>query len=184
MTSEAKNITASLLHRAQAGDKSAEKDLFTHLSARFALIVRQKVRYAEDRQDIVQGALALIAKSYREVEIQVSFAAWARTILHHEITDYYRSSERRYMVNVDDVDSGFHTDEQVDPMLKRNLLDCLKKVNLANRRHARMLILRYMGFEFSEICLKLNLKRNNAYSVLNRARTMLEECLKKKRYNI
>ena len=178
------SITTALFERAREGDKSAEHELFSRLRARFDWIVRQKVRYAEDGEDIVQEALASIAGSYRDIEIRVSFSAWAATVLRNQIMDYYRSPERRRTENLEDADSIVLSGERSDPLLKKHLLDCLRKVNQANRRHARMLVLKYMGFEFFEICAKLKLKRNNAYSVLNRARTMLEDCLDKKRQMI
>jgi len=181
MARDSNSITADLFERAREGDKTAEHELFSRLRARFDWIARQKVRYAEDCEDIVQEALASIAKCYREIEIRVSFSAWAATVLRNEIMDYYRSTERRQTDNMEDADAVVLSGETVDPLLKTHLLDCLRKVNQANRRHARMLVLKYMGFEFSEICAKLKLKRNNAYSVLNRARTMLEDCLDKKR---
>ncbi len=181
MTRDAKSITTALFERAREGDQSAEHELFSRLRARFDWIARQKVRYAEDCEDIVQEALASIAGCYREIEIRVSFSAWAATVLRNQIMDYYRSSERRRTDNLENPDSVVLSGETTDPLLKKHLLDCLRKVNQANRRHARMLVLKYMGFEFSEICAKLKLKRNNAYSVLNRARTMLEDCLDKKR---
>jgi len=184
MATDSKSITTVLVERARQGDKSAEHELFTLLRARFEWIARQKVRYAEDCEDIVQDALASIAGCYRNIEIRVSFSAWAVTVLRNEIMDYYRSSERRQTDNMEDADSVVLSGETANPLLKSHLLDCLRKVNKANRRHARMLVLKYMGFEFSEICAKLKLKRNNAYSVLNRARTMLEDCLDKKRQTI
>ena len=68
-----------------------------------------------------------------------------------------------------------------DPDLKKQLIDCFKKISDTNLRHARIINLHYQGYTTEEICIKLNIKKNNAYVLLNRARTALEQCLEKGR---
>ena len=64
-----------------------------------------------------------------------------------------------------------------DALLKRRLIDCLRKLNGAYSRHARILNLAYKGFRAPEISEKLNIKTNNVYVLLHRARRLLKECL-------
>ena len=66
-----------------------------------------------------------------------------------------------------------------DPSFKRRLLDCLKKVNQTNTRHARILNLHYQGYTVTDICGKFKITRNNVYIILSRARLMLKVCLEK-----
>jgi RNA polymerase sigma-70 factor, ECF subfamily len=161
-------------------DRMAEKRLFELLAARFEYIVRQKIWNRDDSEEVVQNALTAVAQNYRQVRLEVSFAAWAQRILENKVVDYFRTRKRHQNVFQelsDGDDSGFAADS--DHETRQRLLDCLKKVNVANQRHARILVLKYQGYEFDEICRRLHLTRNNAYSVLSRARTMLERCLEK-----
>ncbi len=66
---------------------------------------------------------------------------------------------------------------RADESLERQLLDCLKKLYAVNHRHARILNLHYLGFTVAEICQRLEVTRNNLYSLLFRARTKLADCL-------
>ncbi|MDH4034538.1 MAG: hypothetical protein OEV80_12145, partial [candidate division Zixibacteria bacterium] len=67
--------------------------------------------------------------------------------------------------------------EDFDPALKRRLLDCLKKIRSTNLRYARILNLQYQGFDTEDVCRRLAVTRSNLYSLLSRARTVLELCL-------
>ncbi|MCP4703685.1 MAG: hypothetical protein GY865_03665, partial [candidate division Zixibacteria bacterium] len=48
-----------------------------------------------------------------------------------------------------------------------------------NRRHARILNLHFLGYTTEEICSRLEITKTNMYSLLSRARSMLELCLNK-----
>lgn len=169
----------TLYRKACADDPAAERELFQYLIARFQLFARQRIRRKEDQEEVVQSALTAIWERFRVVEFETGFAAWAQKIFEHKVIDYYRSESfrQRKFTDLPDGDRSVGMSSP-DPILKKALIDCLKKVNAANRRHGRILVLRYQGYAFDEICARLNLKANNAYSVLSRARTMLERCLK------
>ena len=59
-----------------SGDNTAEERLFSTLSERFKLFARQRVRNEQDAEEIVQDALTTIARRYKEIDFQTSFAAW------------------------------------------------------------------------------------------------------------
>lgn len=170
----------TLYTNARGSDKTSENQLFEALGARFHYFVRHRIRNKDDCGEVVQNALAAVAKDFRAITFEVSFAAWAHKILERKIMDYYRSRKRQQnvfspMSDFDDPESG----PQLNQEVRRKLIDCLQKVNTVNQRHARVLVLKYQGFDCDEICRRLGLTRNNAYSVLYRARTMLKHCLEK-----
>jgi len=66
-----------------------------------------------------------------------------------------------------------------DPVLELKLLDCLKKVGQKNIKFARTLNLKYQGYSVEEICDRLEISRENLYTILSRARSALELCLEK-----
>ena len=117
-----------------------------------------------------------IAAKIDDTEFNVSFAAWAYKVLENKLLYYYRTKKSRSdrfagEAEVDGVAA------QLNPSLKLKLLDCLRKIHAANRRHARILNLRYQGYDTEEICSKIGITRNNVYIILSRARSMLKQCL-------
>lgn len=169
-----------LLKAAQSGDRVAENHLFDYLLARFRLFARHKIRDAEDCEELVQEALKAIFQKYRETEFEVSFAAWAHKILEHKILTFYRDSALRSRKLAGLAKETPQT-ASVQPTreLENKLLGCLRKLNKLNRRHARVLLYKYQGYGVDEICNRLGLTRPNMYTMLSRARTWLESCLRK-----
>ncbi len=171
-----------LLNKAIDGDNVAENLLFKNLTARFMLISRHKIANKEDCEEVVQNALTAIAENYKQTNFETSFAAWVKKILDNKIIDYYRNKKSGLarMSQVSDY-TVTATNDMIDPAFKQRLLDCLKKINAHNKQHSRILVLKYLGYSVNEIQEKLNLTKNNFYSVLSRARSMLENCLEKEK---
>ena len=55
----------------------------------------------------------------------------------------------------------------------------VKKIVVVNNRFARILNFHYQGYAVVEVCERLRLTSTNFYSILSRARSMLELCLEK-----
>lgn len=170
----------TLCKKALANDKAAEKELFRILTARFHYFVRRKVWNEADCEEIVQTALAVVLRHFRTIEFKVSFAAWAQRIIGSKVTDYYRTEgTRKGVYSQTPEPDAFSPPEDPHHNLRMKLLECLRIVNAANRRHARILVLKYQGFQIDEICQRLQIGKANAYSALSRARSMLAQCLEK-----
>ena len=168
------------LHQeAVTGDKTAENRLFQYLSERFEQFAHHRIWNAEDAEDIAQEALALIAREYKSIGFQASFAAWAYKVLDNKILGYIKKKKQRgdKVITVDDVRLIGDISININPELQSRLLDCLKKVGDSNRRHARILGLHYQGYGTEEICDRLQMTKNGFYITLSRARSMLEICL-------
>ncbi|UCC45204.1 MAG: sigma-70 family RNA polymerase sigma factor, partial [Candidatus Zixiibacteriota bacterium] len=119
----------------------------------------------------MQKALATIAEKHRGTDFQTSFAGWAYKILEYKIMDYYKAERTRqkHLSPLPDHDPlGRRVD--LDPVVKQRMLDCLRKVALADSRFARALNLHYQGYASDEIREKLKLKKAYFYVVLSRAR--------------
>jgi RNA polymerase sigma factor (sigma-70 family) len=160
--------------QAKSGNKEAEKLLFSHLSERFRAFAYHRVWNRDDAEELVQDALVVIAREYRQLEVQASFQAWAYKVLDNRILAYVkrRKTERSSLEDVADLKSGPPNYE-----LQRQLEVCLRKLLKTNRRYGRMLSLCHQGFAIGEICERLRITRNNAYVILSRARSLLESCL-------
>ncbi len=163
-----------------AGEPAAEARLFRFLDVSFRMFVRHRIVNAQDREEVVQDALATIAAKYMSVQIETSFAGWAHKVLSNKILDYYKSkrvrAERQVAIEVAETFPG---SPAVRPELKKRLLACLRKLHGVNCLHARVLNLHYQGYTTEEICSKLSISSGNLYVMLSRARTLLQLCLEK-----
>ncbi|MDH4157235.1 MAG: RNA polymerase sigma factor [candidate division Zixibacteria bacterium] len=169
-----------LYHVARKGDRDSENRLFKSLTESFRLFAQQRIWNDQDAEEIVQDTLVTVAEKYGNIQFEISFAAWAYRVLENKILNYYRG--KHYQENrftwASDVGGEWASNDS-DPSLKRQLLDCLGKINRVHSRHARILNLRYQGYSAEEICEKLAISRNNLYILLCRARSMLKLCLEK-----
>lgn len=169
----------TLYENAQNGGKAAEEILFKDISERFLRFAHQRIWDEQDALEIVQEALATIAREYKEIEFKTSFSAWAYKVLDYRILSYIKKKQR-----LGKSEQLFENSPETGTIrpnhdLKIKLLFCLGKINSINRRHARILNLSYQGYIADEICERMALTKNNLYIVLHRARKALEECLKK-----
>ena len=168
-----------LYQLARRNERQAKEDLFAALRARFELFVRQRVGSQAEAEDVVQEALKTILEKYRSIEFESSFSGWAYQVLNNKLMTTVATRSRRRDKLAEAAESETHSHEETRPAgLERRLLECLRSLNRVNRRHARILNLHYLGYAVDEICTKLELTRSNFYSILSRARSQLQKCLK------
>lgn len=169
------------LHKQAAdGDPAARDKLFELLSVRFRLLAHQKIWNQEEANDVVQDALAAISREFEILKVESSFAAWAYKVLDNRILASMKSKRTEHnrlssSIEVGEIGGVIRT----DPELMIKLEDCLRKVLRANQRYARVLNLSYQGYTIIEICSRLKVKKDHAYVLLSRARSMLALCLEK-----
>ena len=177
------NPEINILHAdACAGNRAREEELFQFLRARFLFFVRQRIRDEIDVEEIVQDALLVIFREYRKMSFDISFAAWSYRVVEHRILALLKTRKReadRSSRPADGLDSLEQKPLNLDPKLKRRLLDCLQKIARNNRRYTRILNLHYQGYTTAEICAKMQLAPSNFYAILSRARSLLDYCLEK-----
>lgn len=175
----ARNIN-ELYHHAISGDNKSEVKLFASLTDRFRLFAHLRVWNPDDAGDLVQDALAVVAAEYRVVNIETSFAAWAHKVLENRLLGYIQKRGReKGRVAVGERDEYLTASRTPDLSLRMRLLDCLKKVGMANPRYARIINLHHLGYSRKEICGRLDMTLDQSYVVMSRARGMLRECLDK-----
>jgi len=171
----------NLLIKARAGDKDAENEIFRILTVRFRLFARQRVGDNEAADDISQKACVIILEKYRNENFTVGFDAWAYGVLKMGIRNYYHGimqNRKKGQAIKSDPLTESATSVTINPDVEMKLLKCLEKIMTINSRYARVLNLAYQGYGADEICKKLRVSKNNYYVILNRARSLLWECLK------
>jgi RNA polymerase sigma factor (sigma-70 family) len=170
----------SLYNQARSGDEEAAEQLFEKLTARFRFFATQSVGTASDAEELVQDALLVILRKYRQIEIQTSFVAWAQAVLEREILAYHRKKNtraRRFHEFIQQTDAT--AAENSDPIFQRVLLKCLDQVAKRSRNYARILNLHYQGYTTGEVSQRVGVTKNHSYVLLSRARSLLEACLEK-----
>jgi RNA polymerase sigma factor (sigma-70 family) len=172
----------SLHESARNGDRKSEQDLFKLLTVRFRYLATLRLRDSDAAEEAVQEALMVISKEYREIDITVSFAAWAQKVLDNRLANYSRSRKRKEKIFVGEANpdlSSSNNSSNPGSDLKRKLLKCLREISGSNPRYARILNYHYQGYGTEEICRKLEISSTNFYAILSRARSLLKICLRK-----
>ena len=172
-------IVHQLLTLVKQGDKSAQKQLFDYLRVRFVLLAKRRIG-EEHCEDIAQEACITVLEKLKTEAPEDMFEAWAYKVLRNKIGNYLQSSSlrKKKMVNTEHIDYlEKPAMADLDPVFKRRLMDCLKKLIKSNRRYARVLNFAHQGYDTDEICQRMAIKSNHLYVTLNRGRKMLNDCL-------
>jgi len=176
-------MSINALHDAvRRGEPNAERALLAKLSERFLYFVQHKIEDRDVCHDIVQEALITVARKYRDMTFETSFAAWAHNIVLNKVMESHRKNKRsseRFTRMPDDIDVSVPVNTP-DPLLESRLIDCLRRINSASNRQARILNLRYQGFKTDEIATRMKMTRNAIYMTLSRARSLLRMCLEER----
>ncbi|MEZ5359725.1 MAG: RNA polymerase sigma factor [Candidatus Zixiibacteriota bacterium] len=169
-----------LLQSAKKGDPIAEQELFRHLSVRFSLFLRHRIKDEEIRKDLAQEACLTVLSKYKSEQFTVGFEAWAHGVLRIVVLRHFEKlgKDKEKSIPLEDTPQIAETDSHRIET-ERRLIACLKKIRQQNLRYARVLNLIYQGYSTDEICRKLNCSRNNLYVIVNRGRSLLQECLER-----
>lgn len=169
---------AELYKRVSGGDTAAREQLYQQLYVSFRVIARHRIKDWNEAEEVVQAAMVKVSTRLDQLADVEGFAAWAHKILRNEVIDYYRGEQTRRRRETDLEDVNITPPSRVeDHDLKIRLKECLKKLNAGFGRHARILNMRYAGYDTREICSRLGVTPNNLYVMLCRARTLLKQCL-------
>jgi len=174
------NLTKLFL-AARHGDRGAENELLSHLTVSFRLLAKRKVGDKADAEELVQETLMTVIAKHKDIAADSNFAAWAYSILKNKILNHFKTRQTRQRLRERHVE--YFTPGIVRPSdieFTDRLIDCFRRLNERNNRHARILNLHYQGYDTDEICTKMKLTRNHLYVLLSRARRELEICLDNK----
>ena len=168
------------LTRALTGDRQAEEQLFRILRARFTTIAKRRIREPDEAEDIVQQACTTVLEKYRTAEFRRGFEAWVYAVLRMKTGNYLQSKkvrQERFAADTAGGTPGASAAVQPDWDTETALIDCLKKIIKVRPRYARALSLSYQGYGATEIAERLHVTKSNMYSILNRGRSILSQCL-------
>ena len=149
-------------------------------------------------EDLVQETLIAVVEQFSRHRGEATLLTWATAILKNKVADWYRSPDRRRIVElttVDDsleetVDALYGSDGRyVDPVPgwqqpenreeQRQMMTVLERClgNLPGQTGRVFMMREWLGFETVEICQRLGLSAENCRTILHRARTALRVCM-------
>jgi RNA polymerase sigma-70 factor, ECF subfamily len=166
----------ALFDSARSGRTESEQELFALLLERFRLIAHQRLWDRADAEEVIQDALLVVAREYRQLEVTVSFAAWAQKVVDNRILARIAANqigEARQGPALEEVEPAA---ESGDDLLV-SLTECVRRIGRVNRNYVRVLNLHCQGYDTEEVCRRLQLNRNTLYSLLHRGRALLKRCL-------
>jgi DNA-directed RNA polymerase specialized sigma24 family protein len=169
-----------IFEKAKKGNEKAEQELFRELFVRFRHFAIQRVD-EETAKEVAQRACVTVLEKYKTETFTVSFQAWAYGVMKMTLLKVIQSESRQSMKELPIID-GFEPpqSESVNPMLRTYLLECIKWLAGSYTKYARILNLRYLGYNTDEICDKLKVSSDQYYVYVGRGRSLLRDCLEKK----
>jgi RNA polymerase sigma factor (sigma-70 family) len=170
----------NLVSRARQGDREAEAEIYQYLFERFASLAKRRIGSKEDAEDLAQEACVTVIEKYRSETFTKGFAAWAYGVLRNKIGNYLqlaRVKQRHLPLHSSSGVAGQRSNVQIDTLLRRNLIECLRRLAKSHLSYARVLNLVHQGFTTGEICSRLRITPNQMYVTLSRGRSLMEECL-------
>ncbi len=155
-----------------------------------------RLRNRAAAEDAVQETFLAGIKAYDRYDGKTPIRYWLRGILHHKVVDYIRKASRE--VAVEDTEDheildrfkykAFGIPEQHPPPWKFDpkhayeqkefwdvFYGCMAK--LKDAMGVAFTLRELEGLSTEEICKELNIKPNNLWVLLHRARTQLKACL-------
>lgn len=168
-----------IYEKAKNGDRQVEQELFRELFVRFRHFAARKVG-DEEAKEIAQSACVTILEKYKTETYTVGFQAWAYGVLKLTMLKSYQNRSRQRDKEIR-LPEGFQVtiSDEPHPMLRAQLLECIKSLSKSFQKYARIIILHYQGYTTGEICRKLGLNPKQYYVYVGRGRSLMRECLLK-----
>lgn len=180
------------------GPQAALEGQLAPLRSRLLRLARAAVRDTGAAEDLVQDVLVSVIEQHEKWRGDSSLQTWATAIFRNKVADWYRSSARRRLVQVNALDAG--AADPVDDLYDSHgyyrepipawqqpenraeqgqLMDLLERcVGGLPPRLGRVFVMRdWLGFETDEICGHMGINPDNCRTMLHRARMSLRQCM-------
>jgi RNA polymerase sigma factor (sigma-70 family) len=168
------------LHKSAVdGDRTAERKLLELLTVRFGALANLRLGNKQDAEEVVQDTLMVVGQKYKNVQSDTNFKAWAHKVYENRLLNHISARSRAGRHDSESNVEAYSAPDAINwQELKTQLIDCLSKIGMVNRRYARIINLQHQGYAANEIGQRLDITNANVYMVLSRARVMLKKCLK------
>ncbi len=183
-----------------ADDKAALEPQLASLRTRLLRHARFALHDDSLAEDLVQDTLITVIEQHTRRRGESTLLTWAMAILKNKVADWYRSPQRRRMVQfkADDDTLGEAVDglyngegayaEAIPPWQQpdnrteqRQMMTVLERcLSHLPRQTGRVFMMReWLGFETPEICQRVGVSAENCRTILHRARMALRGCMQR-----
>ena len=140
------------------------------------------VRYAknkEEAEDLLQDGFVKVFTKIDQFKNQGSFEGWIRRIIVNTILEKFRQNNHLYaIVNIDDINEPIATEDGFEQLAANDLLKLIQMLSPGYKMVFNLYAIE--GYTHKEIADMMGISEGTSKSQLSRARTMLQEMLKKK----
>lgn len=174
---ESGQVLSALVHRAAAGDRTAQGELARVSFRRILAYCRSQVSQLADAEELAQETLLRALLNLPALGDQTRFDAWLRGIASHVCADWHR---RRHVAakQLADAELSEHRDpaEQAEVADERMMLNtCISE--LSEELREVIFLFYYEDYTYDEMASWLGVARATVSERLSRARNLLKSRL-------
>ncbi len=156
--------------------------LWTTAQPSVMAFIRSITPQLADAEDILQETARQVATRFDEYDQERPFAPWAMGIARYKVLEWRRKQSKGPVLLDEDAIEAIHfsySEKAQDwPEVGRAIDLCLKKASPAAEK---LLVLRYLeNLKPAEIARRLDSSANSVSVRLNRARTALRDCIRRR----
>ncbi|MCB0703830.1 MAG: RNA polymerase sigma factor [Saprospiraceae bacterium] len=159
-------------------ERWAQKLLYEEHYSKMMGVCLRYANNSDDALDILHEGFIKVFKNIHKYQPGTSLVAWIRTIMVNTAIDYYRKAIRRRTEDIDtafDVSSG--DPDAVSQCTEQEILAAVQDLSPAYRAVFNLYVIE--GFSHREISERLNITESTSRSNLVKARTKLQEQVRK-----
>lgn len=187
------------LRQSGRGEGALEREL-PALRVRLLRHARFAVHDDSLAEDLVQDTLIAVLEQHTSRRGDASLTTWATAILKNKVADWYRSPNRKRMVQFSAEDGKL--DDAIDALYdaggayaepvpawqqpdnrteQRQMMTVLERcVGCLPRQTGNVFMMReWLGFDTGEICERLGVSADNCRMILHRARMAMRACMQR-----
>jgi RNA polymerase sigma-70 factor (ECF subfamily) len=167
-----------IIRRSLDGDQAAQKALYDALAGKMYGVCLRYARDESEARDMLQDGFIRVFQSLDRFRFEGSFEGWVRRIIVNTALEYLRKEDYR-TTSIEDADfqdpPGSHDVES--GLSAQDLLAMIRELSPRYRMVFNLYAIE--GYSHKEISEMLNISEGTSKSNLSRARTILQEKIKK-----
>ena len=161
------------------GDRFSQEKLYQLYAGKMLGIC---LRYTPDRsaaEDILQEGFIKVFQNLEKFRHEGSFEGWIKRIMVNTSLERYRKNNRLYsVVDIEEVENDVSTENfSIENFAAKDLLKIIQSLNPGYRTVFNLYAIE--GYSHKEIAGQLGISEGTSKSQLSRARTILQEMVKK-----
>ncbi len=162
-----------------AKDRKSQNALYQHFCKKMFGVCMRYAKNREEAEDLLQDGFVKVFTKIDQFKNQGSFEGWVRRVLVNTILERFRQNNHLYAItNIDDITEPIAIEDGFEQIAATDLLNVIQMLPAGYKMVFNLYAIE--GYSHKEIADMLQISEGTSKSQLSRARTMLQEMLKKK----